>query len=700
MSESSLKILVVDDIEDNLLLLEDILEDQGYDIVKAGSGQMALDILAKDADFALVLMDVLMPVMDGFETVKRIKTNIALEEIPVVFITALTPSDVSVQQGYEHGAIDFIVKPIDPAFLEAKVAAFCTFYRQKQVLKAEIQQRKALVSQLQLSSTIFESSGEGIIITDERFVVRAVNPAFAQITGYSSSEIIGQKPNVLQSGLQDADFYKMMWFAIGKMGYWEGEIRNCRKNGEVYHEWLRITEVRNEQHAITNYIGIFSDISSHASAKQKLYYLAHYDALTELPNRVLFQETLKHEIANAQRNNTKLALMFLDLDRFKIINDTLGHSAGDKLLQEVSGRLLDCIRDNDMLSRQGGDEFTGILLGLNTASVAAVVAEKMVKAMEEPVIIQGEELYVTTSIGISIYPDDTDDIEDLLKYADTAMYKSKDKGRNTYTYYKEDVKQLSSKRFDLEAKLRKALDGDEFELHYQPKYDTVHGHITGMEALIRWNQPELGRIAPFDFIPLAEETGLIVPIGAWVLNEACRQNKAWQDAGFPGMRVAVNLSSRQFNDGNMIEIVNNIIDRHELDYKYLELELTESMIMQDAEETINILKSLYGCGIQLSIDDFGTGYSSLSYLKRFPITKLKLDRSFIMGLPDDKDDAKIVTAMITLAHGLDLTVIAEGVETREQLAWLEDAGCDEIQGYFFNAPMSAADFTKLLEKTF
>ncbi|MDX8383227.1 MAG: EAL domain-containing protein [Ghiorsea sp.] len=700
MSTNCLKILIVDDIEDNLFLLEDILDQPQYEVVKANSGQQALDILATDTDFALILMDVMMPGMDGFETVKCIKEIGNLQDISVVFITALAPSDLSMRQGYANGAIDFIVKPIDSEYLLAKVQAFCTFYQQKKAMQDEIKQRKSLMRQLQLSSTIFNTSSEGIIVTDERVMIQAVNPAFESITGYSSAEIIGKNPNTLQSGLQDDDFYKIMWFAIKKVGYWEGEVRNRRKNGEIYPEWLRISKVLNDDGKITNYIGTFSDISSHASAKQKLYYLAHYDALTELPNRVLFQETLKHEISNAQRNNTKLALFFLDLDRFKVINDTLGHSAGDKLLQEVSGRLLECMRDNDMLSRQGGDEFTGIILGLNKAEEAAIVAEKMIKVMEQPVLIQGEELYVTASIGISIYPDDTNSQETLLKYADSAMYRAKDKGRNTYTYYQEDTKKLSSKRFDMEAKLRKAMDNDEFELHYQPKYDTVHGHITGMEALIRWNQPELGRVGPFDFIPIAEETGLIVPIGEWVLNEACRQNKAWQDAGFPGMRVAVNLSSRQFNDGNMLEMVNNIISKHTLDFKYLELELTESMIMQDADATINILKALHGCGIQLSIDDFGTGYSSLSYLKKFPITKLKLDRSFIMGLPEDKDDAKIVAAMISLAHGLDLTVIAEGVETREQLAWLEQAGCNEIQGYFFNAPMSASDFTTLLKTTY
>ncbi len=700
MANIGIKILIVDDIEDNLLLLEEILDRDDYIIVKANSGQQALDILNDDPDFALILMDVLMPGMDGFATVAAIKANPILADISVVFITALTPSDLSISQGYDYGAVDFIIKPIDIELLEAKVEAFCVFHRQKQRLKDEIKTRQGLMRQLQLSSTIFDNSGEGIVVLDADGVAQTANPAFIKHTGYEHTDIIGKTIDFFQKSAKESAFYQSIWHHIKEVGYWEGEIKSCRYNGDAYPEWLRVTTVLDEQDKVGHYIATYSDINSHASAKQKLYYLAHYDALTELPNRVLFQETLKHEVANVRRNGGKFALFFLDLDRFKIINDTLGHSVGDLLLQEVAGRLLDCVRENDMVSRQGGDEFTCLLLGLEQADHAAVVAQKMIQALEKPIILQGHELMVTTSIGISIYPDDAVDTEELLKYADASMYNAKDKGRNAYVFYSQDLHALSRKRFDLEAKMRKALENKEFELFYQPKYAVNQGLMTGMEALVRWNQPELGRIAPLDFIPLAEETGLIVPIGEWILDEACRQNKAWQDAGFPNMRMAVNLSSRQFNDGKLLDMVGFILKKHGLDPDFLELELTESMVMQDAESTIKILTALDQSGIQLAVDDFGTGYSSLSYLKRFPISKLKLDRSFIMGLPTDLDDTKIVTAMITLAHGLDLTVIAEGVETREQLAWLEDAGCDEIQGYFFNAPMCAADFTDLLQNTY
>ncbi|MDQ6989269.1 MAG: EAL domain-containing protein [Mariprofundaceae bacterium] len=698
MNEVGIKILVVDDIEDNLLLLEEILDHDDYNVVKANSGQQALDILGEDADFALILMDVLMPDMDGFATVSTIKANPAWADISVVFITALTPNDLSISQGYEYGAVDFIIKPIDVELLEAKVETFCAFYRQKKLLENEIQQRQDLMRQLQLSSSIFENSGEGIMVLDAQGLIQVVNPAFLQHAGYAQPEMINQHIVELHATEQHRFFYEEMWVRVTEMGFWEGEVKSYKKNGQEYPEWLKVSSVLDAQGVVSHYIATYSDINAHANAKQKLYYLAHYDALTELPNRVLFQETLKHAAANVRRNGGRFALFFMDLDRFKVINDTLGHSAGDLLLQEVAGRLFGCIRESDMLSRQGGDEFTSLLLGLKKAEDAGVVAEKMIKALAEPVLIQGQELTVTTSVGISIFPDDTDDIETLLKYADTSMYHAKDQGRNRYAFYSQDVHATSSKRLNLESKLRKALENEEFELHYQPKYAVGSGVVTGMEALVRWNQPELGRVAPLDFIPLAEETGLIVPIGEWILDEACRQNKTWQEAGFPCMRMAVNLSSRQFKDGNMLKMVDKILHKHHLEPDFLELELTESMIMQDAESTIKILQALHGNGIQLAIDDFGTGYSSLSYLKRFPISKLKLDRSFIIGLPDDKDDSKIVTAMITLAHGLDMTVIAEGVETREQLAWLEDAGCDEIQGYFFNAPMSSQDFTVLLQK--
>ncbi|MBL1353270.1 MAG: EAL domain-containing protein [Zetaproteobacteria bacterium] len=567
-------------------------------------------------------------------------------------------------------------------------------------LEQEVKKRTTLMNRLKLSSTIFDNSGEGISISDNQMNILTINSAFEALMGYNESDILGQKSTILKSNHHDDDFYQLMKYQLNKKGYWEGEIKNRRKNGDVMPDWVKVTVVLNEQEQVSHYITTYSDISTHISAKQKLYYLAHYDALTELPNRVLFKETLNHEIANAHRNHSKIALFFLDLDRFKIINDTLGHSAGDDLLQEVACRLNTCIRENDMLSRQGGDEFTCLLLNIKDPIDAAIIAKNMLAEMVKPMHIQGNELCISSSIGISIYPDDATSIENLMKYADTAMYHAKATGRNAYVFYKDDVQEISSKRFDLELKLRKAIENKEFELYYQPKYDAKNEQICSTEALIRWNQPDMGLVSPIDFIPLAEETGLIVPIGAWVINEACRQMKAWHDAGFSDLNttIAVNLSGRQFHDGNLLQTITESIEQYHIPSHFLELELTESMLMKNVDHTLKILNELHACGIRLSIDDFGTGYSSLAYLKRFPISTLKLDRSFIIGLPEDHDDKKIVAATIALAHGLDMRVVAEGVETIEQFDWLKQTGCDEIQGYYFSKPLTAKDFSKLLEK--
>jgi len=574
-------------------------------------------------------------------------------------------------------------------------------YNYKKNLEDTVLERTALGERLKLSSSIFDNSGEGIVVSDHQLCIQTINSAFETIFGYSEQDLIGKSTTLFKSDHHDESYYKLIKHELDKTGQWEGELKNRRKNGDIVPDWVKVSALLDKKGAITHYISTYADINVHVSAKQKLYHLAHYDALTELPNRLLFQETLKREITNAKRHKTKIALFFLDLDRFKIINDTLGHDAGDELLQKVSQRLKSCIRANDMLSRQGGDEFTCLLLDITDPLSASIVAKKMLDKMVKPMHIKGKELFISGSIGISIYPDDAQEIEVLMKYADTAMYHAKETGRNAYTFYKDDVQELSSRRFDLESKLRSAVKNNEFELYYQPKYNAMQEEITSMEALIRWNQPELGLIPPMDFIPLAEDTGLIVGIGAWVLDEACRQIKTWRDAGYSKLQtvIAVNLSGRQFSDGNLIETVTQAIKKYDVDPESLELELTESMLMDNVEETIKVLHSLKGIGIKLSIDDFGTGYSSLSYLKRFPISTLKLDRSFIMGLPEDQDDMKIVSATIALAHGLDMKVVAEGVETIEQLTCLKAMQCDEIQGYYFSKPLNADAFTKLLKSS-
>ena len=556
--------------------------------------------------------------------------------------------------------------------------------------------RRQAEAQVELAAKVFESSMEGIVITDAESNIVSVNRGFTEITDYADQEVIGKNPRVLASGRHDAAFYQAMWAAIKETGGWRGEVWNRRKGGEIYPEWLTISCVKDESGQVTNYIGIFADISERKMAEERIQHLAHFDALTDLPNRTLLRDRLEQAMVKAQRANEKVAVMFLDLDRFKSINDTLVHGIGDSLLQMVAQRLLDCVREQDTVSRQGGDEFIVILPDTDADGVAHV-AQKMLLAISRPYLIERHDLRVTPSIGISIYPDDAHDIETLIKYADVAMYHAKDNGRNNYQFYTENMNASAYERLALENSLRSAMEYKEFLLYYQPQVELASGKIIGCEALIRWRHPELGLVSPANFIPVAEESGLIVSIGNWVLSEACRHHHAWRSAGISPSTVAVNLSAIQFRQGGLTETVARLLDEYDMPPQFLELELTESIIMQGVDSTLAMLQELSGLGLQLSIDDFGTGYSSLSYLKRFPIHKLKIDQSFVRDIVTDANDAAIVRTIIVMAHSLNLRVIAEGVETAEQVAFLREAGCDEAQGYYFGQPTPEEEFALLLK---
>jgi len=692
MDSNPIKILIVDDTPANLLALQSVLDGYGYQLIEADCGEAALEILFQDQDFALILMDVQMPGMNGFETVELIKTRQQCANIPVIFLTAINKEDKHINRGYESGAIDFVTKPYDPIFLQAKVAAFVEIYLIHQQLQREIDKRKEVTHQLRLASKVFKYAGEGMMITNQQSIIEAINPCFTDITGFTSNEVIGQRPSILSSGRQSPEFYRDMWKVLTAQGEWEGEIINRRKNGEVYPQWLRIVAIKSETGEVTHYIGSFSDITAHTSARQRLYHLAHYDSVTELPNRVLFKESLAHELNNARRRKSTLAVFFMDLDHFKDVNDTLGHAAGDELLKEVAKRLLACKRDNDLVARQGGDEFTGVMVDLMRAEDAAIVADRMLKLLAMPIQLGDDTVHISGSIGLSIYPSDGDDVESLTSKADTAMYHAKESGRNNYQFHTEQMYQDSVRRVELESKLRHAIKHNEFELYYQPQIETSSQKVIGMETLIRWNQPDIGMISPAEFIPLAEETGLIVPIGEWVLRTACMQAKAWQDKGFPPLLLSVNLSSHQFRKKEFMSILHSALHDSGLPASQLQLELTERIIMHEDDFTIARLQKIHDLGIHLSIDDFGTGYSSMSYLKRFPLNELKIDKSFVDDVCNDGDDKVIVAAMINLAHGLNLNVIAEGVEEKNQLNWLESNGCDAIQGYYFSRPLPTNEF--------
>lgn len=555
------------------------------------------------------------------------------------------------------------------------------------------------VDNLQLYTQIIESSGEAIVITDAVEKIISVNRAFTHITQFTAADVLGQTPRLMRSGRHDRQFFEEMWASITQKGAWAGEIWNSRKDGSAYPAWVVIRAVKDDTGNVTHYFSSFSDISERMSAEERIRQLALYDSLTGLPNRATFYSLIKQALVIANRDNITGGIMFIDLDRFKNINDSLGHGAGDELIRRVSARLKTCLRSSDVIARLGGDEFVVSLFDIKTAADAAIVAKKMLATFATPFLIEGHEISISASIGISVYPDDSVDLDNLIKFADIAMYRAKDRGRNTYLFYANDMNVRSLDKLQMESDLRRALDRRELLLHYQPQANIHTGEMTGAEVLVRWQHPEKGMVAPGQFIPLAEETGLVVSIGHWVLDQAVAQNKAWQKQDLPVVKLAVNVAAQQFHP-DLVNEVSAVLKEHELANEFLELEITESMVMNNAEQVIEMLKEMEKLGVRMSLDDFGTGYSSLSYLKRFPIHKLKVDQSFVRGIPSDENDVAITRAIIGMGKSLGLKVIAEGVETREQLEFLRAEGCDEIQGYLFSRPVPASEFVKLLDKDY
>ena len=556
---------------------------------------------------------------------------------------------------------------------------------------------------LYLARKVIEASLDGIMICNPQGLIEFVNPAFTQLTGYSFEEVFGRNPNLLKSGRHDEAFYHRLWGALDRDGVWQGEVWNKRKNGEIYPEWLTINVIRDDTGQISQYAAVFSDITERKKAEERIKNLAYFDVLTGMPNRRLFTDRLQVAMANAHRHGQRLAIMFLDLDLFKRINDTLGHGVGDMVLVETSKRLGQCVREGDTVARLGGDEFVILLPEVDHVEDAAKLAERVISHVKAPFVIDEHELYVTTSVGIAVYPEDGQTVEQLIKNADTAMYRAKDLGRNAYQLYTPSMNARSFERLAMESSLRHALARGEFTLVYQGKLDLVSGRLSGVEALVRWRHPEMGLVSPAEFIPLAENMGLIGDIGAWVLKAACRQCKSWHDLGLPPVRIAVNVSALQFREGDVPAIVAEALRESGLQPNYLELELTESVLMQRVDEVAHVLRELRQMGVHISIDDFGTGYSSLSYLKRMPIDALKIDRSFVHDILEDGkvadgEGAEIVSTIINLAHNLRLRAVAEGVETEEQAAFLRARGCDEIQGYLISRPVSGEDLVSLFDR--
>ncbi|WP_261842472.1 putative bifunctional diguanylate cyclase/phosphodiesterase [Aliamphritea ceti] len=536
-----------------------------------------------------------------------------------------------------------------------------------------------------------------VMVTDLNLKIIQVNKSFVATTGYSISEAIGQTPRLLSSHRHDQHFYSLMWHAILETGQWQGEIWNRRKDGEVYPEWLNINVIRDHDGIVSHYAGVFSDISAYDNSRKRLHYMAHYDALTGLANRTLLDDRLGQSIDKACRDNAMLAVMFIDLDHFKRVNDSLGHSAGDKVLNAVAETLRQQVRQVDTVARISGDEFVVVFTDLQAVEHLAKVAKKMVEALGQPFDIGGESaVYVSASIGISVYPLDGENTEELLKNADIAMYKAKESGRNSFMFYTDQMGKVLQEHLLLERDLRTALENQELTVVYQPQVCAQDHRITGFEVLLRWYHPLRGWISPAVFIPIAENAGLISTLTRWVFTAACIQLKDWHQRFDQRLKMAVNISGKQFKLGRLDEEILNIIHSTGVTADRIELELTETSLIENVDKATEILNSIRQHGVCLAIDDFGTGYSSLNYLKLFDVDKLKIDRSFVQALFNGKSDSEIVTAIIAMANNLNIAVIAEGVETREQLTFLQECGCDEIQGYYFSTPESAAVIAQLL----
>ncbi|NSL55430.1 putative bifunctional diguanylate cyclase/phosphodiesterase [Uliginosibacterium aquaticum] len=565
-------------------------------------------------------------------------------------------------------------------------------------LDVDLSALKQAEAKVRLSEAVFNDSAEGILVTDADNRIVSANDAFCRISGYSPEEVVGQTPNMFSSGRHDYGFYASMWRNLLEKGRWHGEILNRKKNGDVYPAWLAISAVEDEEGSISHFVAILSDFSERRAFEERLEFVANHDALTGLPNRVLLRDRAERALMLAARDGFSLAMVVLDLDHFKIVNDSLGHASGDRLLLAVVDRLQSCLAEADTFCRQGGDEFILLIPADAGREQLGSKLQHMLASLAQPFDIEGHSLIITASMGVAQFPDDAHSVDELLLKAETAMYHAKQAGRNAYRFFSEQMNADAHERLALQSRLSQAVERGELLLHYQPQIDLRTRRIIGAEALVRWRDRELGLVSPAKFIPVAEESGLIIPIGEWVLREACRQVQLWREQGLPELLIAVNMSALQFKRSDPVETVRQILEETGLPGHCLELELTESILIDDANLILETLRRLKALGVQLAIDDFGTGYSSLAYLKRFPIDKLKIDQSFVRDIVDDADEAAIVHTIIQLGRNLKMRTLAEGVETESQLAFLRVEGCREAQGYLFSKPLPADDFLALFRQ--
>lgn len=548
-----------------------------------------------------------------------------------------------------------------------------------------------------ITPKILEAISEGVMITDLNSKIIDVNPAFEFVTGYKKEEVIGRKPDVLRSDVHGIDFYKNMWFEITQHGEWQGEIWNRRKTGDIYPEWLKILKIHDEDHNTIGYCGVFSDLSAEKDRESELMKRSMTDCLTGISNRFAYNERMKVLLNSSKNHNYQHAVLIINLDRFKQVNDTLGHKVGDQLLVEVTKRIQSLLKNKDILARYGGDEFVITFTDIHDSREALYLGKKLIQLLEKQFLIKNQSLYISASIGISIYPHDGVETEILLNKADKAMNYAKENGKNQFAFYFDELKTDAKRTLLLDNELRKAITNNSFEIYYQPKVDIVEHKIIGVEALVRWNNEKLGNVSPAEFIPYAEETGLIIPISECILERACIDAHTIARKGFKTVPMAINISSIHFHQQDFIYSIEKILEKNNLPARQFELELTERTIMENERETIRKLIALKQMGFKLSVDDFGTGYSSLSYLVQFPLDYLKIDRSFIQHICSLNEKQAVVDAIIQMAHRLHIKVIAEGVEQREQVKLLEKLDCDIIQGYYYSKPLPLDELMEFLE---
>ncbi|MFC1747790.1 EAL domain-containing protein [Pseudomonadota bacterium] len=709
------EMLIVDDRPENLIALENVLDGIDCELIRACNGNDALK-LALRHDFSLAILDVQMPEMDGYELAQLLRSDRKACKIPIIFLSAVYSDYTHIFKGYKSGAVDFLTKPYEPDILREKVKVFLGLDKNRrhlegvaasrtaeletlnERLESELKDKKKADERNKLSTQVFENVAESIIVSDPKGNIIYINSACTSISGYSGEELLGKTPAILRSNHHDNDFYKQMWHSLLSTGQWQGEVWNRRKSGEVYPQWLNISSIKDDSGELSHYVALGRDITELKRAEKKIFHQAYHDPLTGLPNRLLFEDRLKQSVSRAGRSEKKLAVMFLDLDHFKNLNDSLGHQTGDLFLKQVADQFVNCLRTEDTVSRLGGDEFTVILEGIESKEDASTVAQKLIDIFSTPFDVEGNEIYLGVSIGLSLFPTDSDDVETLIKYADLAMYHAKASDRNNYQFFKTDLESQVVEQVSMEKHLRKGMVNKEFQAYYQPIINPVHGNITGMEALMRWDRPGYGLVSPAIFIPIAEEKGLIVSMGEWILNHACEYVAALNKRRDKPLTLSVNLSARQFREKDLPKTVERILKESGLAPASLFLEITETTLMDNMELSVATMEKLRSMGIRLSLDDFGTGYSSLNYLKQFPLDVLKLDHTFVKDIPEDSDATKIAAAIISLAKGLGLQVIAEGVENSQQLMFLERHQCERVQGFLFSRPVPGDEFEQLLLK--